>query len=70
MSGTPFTPNHITIDVFPALSETYLDSAYVAAPALDQYHAVEAYRAFDDGDLEAVPAALAAYGDHHQRQWL
>ncbi len=70
MSNTPFAPDQIAIDVLPALSETYFDSAYVAAPDLDQYHAVEAYRAFDDGGLEAVPAALAAYVDHHQRQWL
>jgi hypothetical protein len=24
----------------------------------------------DDGGLETVPAAHAAYVDHHQRQWL
>ena len=53
-----------------ALSEIYLDSTYGAVPALDRYDAVEAYRAYDDGGLEAVPQALAAYVDFHQRQWM
>jgi hypothetical protein len=53
-----------------ALNETYPDSTYGAVPALDQYDAVEVYRAFDDGGLKTVPKALAAYVDHHQHQWL
>ena len=53
-----------------ALNEAYSDPTYGAVPALDQYDAVEDYRAFDDGGLEKVPKALAAYVDHHQRQWL
>lgn len=53
-----------------ALSEIYPDSAYGAVPALDRYDALEAYRAYDDGGLEAVPQALEAYLDFHQRQWL
>ena len=53
-----------------ALSEIYPDSTYGAVPALDRYGAVEAYRAYDDGGLEAVPQALAAYVDFHQRQWM
>jgi hypothetical protein len=53
-----------------ALNQAYPDSTYGAVPALDQYDAVEAYRAFDDGGLKTVPKALAAYVDHHQHQWL
>ena len=44
-----------------AITETYPDSTYGAVPTLDQY---------DDGGLETVHAAYAAYVDHHQRQWL
>jgi hypothetical protein len=44
-----------------AINEAYPDSTYGAVPALDQY---------DDGGLDTVPAAHAAYVDHHQRQWL
>lgn len=51
-----------------ALSEIYPDSTYGAVPALDQYDALEAYRAFDDGGLGAVPQALLAYVNFHQRQ--
>ncbi len=53
-----------------ALNEAYPDSTYGAVPALDQYDAVEACHAFDDGELKTVPKALAAYADHYQRQWL
>jgi hypothetical protein len=51
-------------------SETYPDSTYGAVPILDQYDAVDAYSPYDDGGLDTVPAAHAAYVDHHQRQWL
>jgi hypothetical protein len=53
-----------------ALHEAYPDTTYGDVPTLDQYDAVEAYSAYDDGELETVPAAHAAYVDHHQRQWL
>ncbi len=53
-----------------ALNETYPDPTYGAVPALDQYDAVEAYRGFDNSGLKTVPKSLAAYVDHHQRQWL
>lgn len=57
-------------DMCLALSEIYPDATYGVVPALDRYDAVEAYRAYDDGGMEAVPQALAAYVDFHQRQWL
>jgi hypothetical protein len=50
-----------------AITGIYPDSSDDAVPTLDQYDAVEAYRAYDDGGLETVPAA---HVDHHQRQWL
>jgi hypothetical protein len=53
-----------------AHSDIYPVSTCDVVPALDRYDAVEAYRAYDDGGLEAVPEALAAYVDFHQRQWL
>ena len=53
-----------------ALIGCYPESTYFAVPALDQYDASEAYRAFDDRGLEVVPQALVACVDFHQRQWL
>ena len=53
-----------------ALSEIYPVSTDGAVPALDQYAAPEAYREHDNDGLEAIPGALAAYLDFHQRQWL
>ena len=49
-----------------ALSEIYPDSTRGAVPVIDQYDALEAYRAFDDGGLAEAPLALAAYVDHLQ----
>ncbi len=70
MTDTTESNTYTAADVRLALSEIYPDSTYGAVPALDQYDALEAYRAYDDGGLEAVPQALAAYVDCHQRQWL
>ena len=53
-----------------ALNEAYPDASYGAVPVIDQFDAVEAYRAYDDGALEEVPEAFAAYIDYHQRNWL
>jgi len=64
-SGT-FTATDVRI----ALSEVYPESSYGSLPAQDRYDAVGAYRAYEDGGMEAVPQALAAYVDFHQRQWL
>ena len=52
-----FTANDLRI----ALSEIYSDSTYGAIPVIDQYDALEAYRAFDDGALAEAPGALDAY---------
>ncbi len=49
-----------------ALSDPYLDSTYGAVPVIDQYDALEAYRAFDDGGLAVVPLGLAAYVGYQQ----
>ena len=52
-----------------ALSEAYPDATYGAVPVIDQYDALEAFLAYDDGALEEVPEAFAAYIDHQQRNW-
>ena len=57
-----FTANDLLI----ALTEIYPDTSYGAVPVIDQYDALEAYRAFDDGALAEAPQALAAYVSHQQ----
>ncbi len=57
-----FTANDMRI----ALNEIFPDSTYGAIPVVDQYDALEAYLAFDDGALAEAPQALAAYVDHQQ----
>jgi hypothetical protein len=49
-----------------ALGEFFPESNYGAIPVVDQYDALEAYLAFDDGALAEAPQALAAYVDHQQ----
>ncbi len=49
-----------------ALNETFPESTYGAIPVIDQYDALEAYLAFDDGTLAEAPLALAAFVTHHQ----
>jgi len=58
-----FTANDMRI----ALNEIFPESTYGAIPVIDQYDALEAYLAFDDGSLAEAPQALAAYIDHQQR---
>ena len=58
-----FTANDMRI----ALNEIFPDSTYGAVPVIDQYDALEAYLAFDDGALAEAPQALAAYVDHQQQ---
>ena len=57
-----FTANDMRI----ALNQIFPESTYGAIPVVDQYDALEAYLAFDDGALAEAPQALAAYVDHHQ----
>ena len=57
-----FTANEMRI----ALNEIFPDSTYGAVPLVDQYDALEAYLAFDDGALAEAPQALAAYVEHQQ----
>ena len=58
-----FTANDTRI----ALNEIFPNSTYGAVPVIDQYDALEAYLAFDDGALAEAPQALAAYVDHQQQ---
>lgn len=59
--------NEITAtDMRSALSETNPESNYGAIPVIDQYDALEAFFAFDDGALAEAPQALAAYVAHQQ----
>jgi len=53
-----------------ALSDAYPESTYGAVPVIDQYDALEAFLAFDDGALAELPNALAAYVDHQQHNFL
>ena len=48
------------------LNESFPEATYGAIPVIDQYDALEAYRAYDDGALAEAPQALAAYITHQQ----
>ena len=62
-----FDPTVITAtDMRIALDENLPDSSYGAIPVIDQYDALEAYLAFEDGTLAEAPQALAAYVTHQQ----
>ncbi len=61
------TPGFTANDMRIALNEIFSDSTYGAIPVIDQYDALEAYLAFDDGALAEAPQALAAYVSHRQR---
>ena len=61
------TPGFTANDMRIALNEIFPESTYGAIPVIDQYDALEAYLAFDDGALAEAPHALAAYVDHQQR---
>ena len=49
-----------------ALNEVFPDSTYGAISMLDQYGALKAYLAYDDGTLAEVPNALDAYVSYLQ----
>ncbi len=49
-----------------ALNEVFPEATYGAVPVIDQYDALEAYLAFDDGALAEAPQALPAYVAHQQ----
>ena len=56
------SPNEFTAaDMRIALNEVFPEATYGAIPVIDQYDALEAYLAFDDGALAEAPQALAAY---------
>ena len=57
-----FTANDMRI----AFNEIFPESTYGTVAVIDQYDALEAYLAFDDGALAEAPQALAAYIDHQQ----
>ena len=54
---TTITARHLMI----ALSEVFPDSTHGAIPVIDQYDALEAYLAYDDGALAEIPNALQGY---------
>ena len=57
-----FDPDEFTAtNMRVALNEVYPEASYGAIPVIDQYDALEAYLAFDDGALAEAPEALAAY---------
>ena len=60
------TPGFTANDMRIALNEIFPNSTFGAIPVIDQYDALEAYLAFDDGALAEAPQALAAYIDHQQ----
>ena len=60
------TDEFTATDMRIALNEIFPESNYGAIPVVDQYDALEAYLAFDDGALAEAPQALAAYVDHQQ----
>ena len=70
MRETTKSNTYAVADVRLAFSEIYPDSTYGAVPAVNQYDALEAYRAYDDGGLDELPQALAPYVDFYQQQWL
>ena len=48
-----------------ALSDIY--SEFGSGPSNDEYEALEAYHAYDDGTLAEAPQALAAYVSFQQQ---
>ncbi len=62
-----FDPHEFTAtDLRVALNVIYPEATYGAIPATDQYDALAAYLAFDDGVLAEAPEALAAYVTYQQ----
>ncbi len=62
-----FDANEFTAtDLRIALNENFPEATYGAIPVIDQYDALEAYLAFDDGALAEAPQALVAYITHQQ----
>ncbi len=51
MTGKSHPENFTATDLRIALNEIYPEATYGAIPVIDQYDALEAYLAFDDGAL-------------------
>jgi len=66
MTSQNYSNDFTATDMRIVLDEVYPESNYGAIPVVDQYDALEAYLAFDDGALAEAPQALAAYVDHQQ----
>lgn len=66
MTNISEAENMTAIDLTIALNEVFPESTYGAVPVVDQYDALEAYLAFDDGTLAEAPQAFAAYVSHQQ----
>jgi len=66
MTSQNYSNDFTATDMRIVLDEVFPESNYGAIPVVDQYDALEAYLAFDDGALAEAPQALAAYVDHQQ----
>ncbi len=65
--ATEYDTNEITAtEMRIALNEIFPEATYGAVPVIDQYDALEAFLAFDDGALAEAPQALAAYVAHQK----
>ncbi len=62
IDSNEFTATNLRI----ALNEIYPKANYGAIPVIEQYVALKAYLAFDDGALTQALEALAAYVIHEQ----
>ena len=66
MTGRSHPENFTATDMRIALNESFPEATYGAIPVIDQYDALKAYLAFDNGALAEVPEAVAAYVTHQQ----
>ena len=66
MTNTVDANEFTDTDLRIALNQTFPEATYGAIPVIDQYDALEAYLAFDDGALAEAPQALAAYVTQQQ----
>ncbi len=64
MTDRPDPDEFTATDMRIALNEIFPEATYGAIPVIDQYDALQAYLAFDDGALAEAPQALAL---HSQR---
>ncbi len=68
MTNTPDADEFTATDMRIALNEIFPEATYGAIPVTDQYDALQAYLAFDDGAKTEAPVVLAAYISHMQHR--